>query len=53
MRVRDEVQMTLDAYKTLYESSVAFGMRKALQAELYKSDMEKRVRICSISYASQ
>lgn len=43
LRVRDEIQMTIAAYQTLYESSVAFGMRKALQAEQGKSDMEKRV----------
>ena len=35
--------MTIAAYQTLYESSVAFGMRKALQAEQGKADMEKRV----------
>ena len=33
LRVRDEIRMTIAAYQTLYESSVAFGMRKALQAE--------------------
>ena len=33
MRVRDELRMTLHAYQTLYESSIAFGIRKALQAE--------------------
>ena len=33
LRVRDEMRMTLAAYQTLYESSIAFGMRKALQAE--------------------
>ena len=32
-RVRDELRMTLHAYQTLYESSIAFGVRKALQAE--------------------
>lgn len=47
LRVRDEIQMTIAAYQTLYESSVAFGMRKALQAEQGKADMEKRVRILS------
>lgn len=36
--------MTIAAYQTLYESSVAFGMRKALQAEQGKADMEKMVR---------
>ena len=30
---RDELRMTLHAYQTLYESSIAFGIRKALQAE--------------------
>ncbi|XP_023271020.1 axonemal dynein light intermediate polypeptide 1 [Seriola lalandi dorsalis] len=43
LRVRDEIQMTIAAYQTLYESSVAFGMRKALQAELGKADMEERI----------
>ena len=33
LRVRDEVRMTTAAYQALYESSVAFGMRKALMAE--------------------
>ncbi|NXE25078.1 IDLC protein, partial [Ardeotis kori] len=43
LRVRDEIQMTIAAYHTLYESSVSFGVRKALQAEQGKSDMEKRI----------
>ncbi|XP_037641601.1 axonemal dynein light intermediate polypeptide 1 isoform X1 [Sebastes umbrosus] len=43
LRVRDEIQMTIAAYQTLYESSVAFGMRKALQAEQGKADMEKTI----------
>ena len=43
MRVRDEIRMTIAAYQTLYESSVAFGMRKALQAEQGKADMERKV----------
>ena len=33
LRVRDELRMTLHSYQTLYESSIAFGIRKALQAE--------------------
>jgi hypothetical protein len=37
LRVRDEIRMTIAAYQTLYESSVAFGMRKALQAEQGRS----------------
>ncbi|KAM7421280.1 hypothetical protein PAMA_015433 [Pampus argenteus] len=43
LRVRDEIQMTIAAYQTLYESSVAFGMRKTLQAEQGKVDMERRI----------
>lgn len=43
LRVRDEIRMTIAAYQTLYESSVAFGMRKALQSEQGKSDMERRI----------
>lgn len=43
LRVREEIQMTIAAYQTLYESSVAFGMRKALQSEQGKADMEKRI----------
>ncbi|KEG10516.1 dynein arm light chain [Trypanosoma grayi] len=44
LRVRDELRMTLDAYRSLYESSAAFGMRKALQAEQSKIEMEARIR---------
>lgn len=43
LRVRDEIRMTIAAYQTLYESSVAFGMRKALQAEQGKADMEAMI----------
>lgn len=48
LRVRDEIRMTIAAYQTLYESSVAFGMRKALQAEQGKADMERKVKPKSI-----
>jgi len=44
LRVRDEIRMTIAAYQTLYESSVAFGMRKALQSEQGKSDMEAKIK---------
>ena len=39
LRVRDEAQMTISAYETLYESSIAFGVRKALVAEQKKMDL--------------
>jgi len=42
-RVRDEIRMTIAAYQTLYESSIAFGMRKALMAEQGKVDLEHRI----------
>ena len=43
LRVRDEVTMTIDAYKTLYESSVTFGVRKQLEAEQGMDELEKQV----------
>ncbi|XP_076004551.1 axonemal dynein light intermediate polypeptide 1-like, partial [Genypterus blacodes] len=42
-RVREEIQMTIGIYHALYESSVAFGMRTAMQAERTKGDVEKRI----------
>ena len=44
LRVRDEVRMTIAAYQTLYESSIAFGMRKALTAEHTKAELNNKVR---------
>ncbi|TPX33515.1 hypothetical protein SmJEL517_g03595 [Synchytrium microbalum] len=44
LRVRDEIRMSIAAYQTLYESSVAFGMRKALYAEQGKVDNEVRIK---------
>ncbi|XP_041843413.1 axonemal dynein light intermediate polypeptide 1 [Melanotaenia boesemani] len=43
LRVRDEILTTIAAYQTLYESSIAFGIRKALQAKKGDVDMGKRV----------
>ena len=43
-RVRDELKMTLMAYQTLYESSIAFGIRKALRAEQGKAEMESYIQ---------
>jgi dynein light intermediate chain len=43
MRVRDELRMTINAYQTLYQSSVTFGMRKQLQSELGKSELETKI----------
>merc|ERR1712224_800477 len=43
MRVRDEMKLTISAYNTLYESSVAFSTRKAIQAQDGIGDMEKKL----------
>ena len=43
LRVRDEIRMTIDAYKTLHESSVTFGVRKALQGEEGVAEMEAEI----------
>lgn len=47
LRVRDEIKMTLAAYQTLYQSSIAFGMRKALQVRInvYKLISKNKIRI--------
>jgi len=44
LRVRDEIRMTICAYQTLYESSIAFGMRKALMAEQRRNTQNKRFK---------
>ncbi|CAH1400705.1 unnamed protein product [Nezara viridula] len=44
LRVRDEMQMTLKAYQTLYESSIAFGIRKTLLAEEGKERMHEEIK---------
>lgn len=38
-RVRDEFKNQLEAYKTLYESSIAYGMRKMIDSEKKKTDL--------------
>jgi len=44
LRVRDEIRMTICAYQSLYESSIAFGMRKALQAEQRRNMHNKKMK---------
>eukprot|EP00397_Hematodinium_sp_SG-2012_P057828 GEMP01072659.1.p1 GENE.GEMP01072659.1~~GEMP01072659.1.p1 ORF type:complete len:230 (+),score=53.25 GEMP01072659.1:70-759(+) len=44
LRVRDEIRMTICAYQSLYESSIAFGMRKALQAEQRRNDQNTTIK---------
>jgi dynein light intermediate chain len=47
LRVRDEIRMTLDAYRTLYGSSVTFGVRKQMQAELGMPEVEAEIGVRS------
>jgi dynein light intermediate chain len=44
LRTRDEVNMTIDAYKTLYSSSVTFGIKKQLKAEQGIPALEEATR---------
>lgn len=34
IQIREEIQMTIDAYKELYESVLANGIRKLLRASI-------------------
>lgn len=43
LRVRDEARMRISAYETLYESSIAYGIRKALMAEQRKMELESKI----------
>ena len=43
MKVRDKIRVTISAHQTLYESSVAFGMRKALMSVQGKIDMDEQI----------
>ncbi|XP_054640617.1 axonemal dynein light intermediate polypeptide 1-like [Dunckerocampus dactyliophorus] len=43
LRVRDELQMTIAAYQKFYESSMIFGMRKALHDEQEKAALQERI----------
>ena len=44
MRVRDEFRSQLSAYQSLYDSSIAYGMRHALVAEQKKSEIHSRIK---------
>ena len=44
VRVRDEVRMFKGALQQLYDSSIAYGMKKALIADQSKSAMHDRIK---------
>lgn len=41
-RVRDELKLTIETYETLYESAIAYGLRKAIGVEQKKTDAERK-----------
>jgi dynein light intermediate chain len=43
LRVRDEARMTVSAFEALYESTIAYGIRKALMAEQRRIDLEAKI----------
>jgi dynein light intermediate chain len=45
LRVRDEARMTVASYETLYESSIAYGIRKALMAEQKRTDLDQKLKL--------
>ena len=42
LRVKRDIYSNIQAYQTLYNSSVTFAMRKQLQAEHGRADLEKK-----------
>ena len=44
LRIRDEARMRIAAYQTLYESSLAFAVRKAVQGEEEKAVVENKIK---------
>ena len=44
VRVRDEFRSQLNAYKGLYDSSIAYGMRHALVAEQRRTETNAKIK---------
>ena len=44
MRIKKEVEMTVNSYQSLYESAIAYGIRTALISEESKSKMDEQVK---------
>ena len=44
MRVRDELRMTLDSLQVAYQSSLAYGVRHALECEQARGQMAEQIR---------
>lgn len=43
MRIKNETAMTINVYKTLYESCIAYGMRTFIMAEKEKTSYQKQI----------
>ena len=43
LRLRDELRMSVSSYQALYASSITFGQRKGLQAELGRDELTSRL----------
>ena len=43
LRIRDEIRMTISSYQSLYESSIAYGMRKSLQSKQIKIKLKNDI----------
>ena len=41
LRIRDEIRMTISSYQSLYESSIAYGLRKSLQCQQTKTKLNQ------------
>lgn len=44
MRVKKEIEMTVNSYQSLYESAIAYGIRTALISEELKSKMSDQIK---------
>ena len=43
MRIKKEIEMTINSYQTLYESSIAYGIRTLLIAEEDKKNLSIKI----------
>lgn len=43
MRIKKEIEMTVSSYQTLYESSIAYGIRTLLIAEEEKKELDMKI----------
>lgn len=46
LRVRNEIRMTIASYQKVYESSLAYGMRRTLQTEVLKRHLSSEIAEC-------